>query len=93
MTRDIDQPSTYLRRKPKTSIREVIKSHTKPCAHEHITTFDSLREDVFLEFAQFEETEGVKFKRFDGLNDLLRFGRLRNLFPFISTYFHFELLG
>jgi len=72
VTRDIDQPSTYLRRKPKTSIREVIKSHTKPCAHEHITTFDSLREDVFLEFAQFEETEGVKFKRFDGLNDLLR---------------------
>ena len=76
MSRDIDQPSVYLRRKLSSggtsAVREVLRSHTKPCGHEHITTFDSLREDVFLEFANYEDTEGVKFKRFEGLNETLK---------------------
>ena len=33
----------------------------KPVAHEFITTFDSLRQDVFLEMAHFEQMEGTKW--------------------------------
>jgi len=40
--------------------------------HQYITTFDSLRHDVFLEFLQSDQMEGVKWKRFDGLNSLMK---------------------
>ena len=40
--------------------------------HQHITTFETLRHDVFLEFLQAEQMEGVKWTRFDTLNETLR---------------------
>jgi len=43
----------------------------KSIYHESITTFENLRESVFLEFLQAEEMMGVKWSRFDGLNTIL----------------------
>ena len=77
MPRDIPQPSQYMRR-PASSrtgsdgLLQLIKQNSRPCSHEYITTFDSLREDVFLELANFLEVEGIKWKRFDQLNTLVR---------------------
>ena len=77
MPRDYPQPTQYIRRPVSdrpggTDMVQALKQNSRPCSHEYITTFDTLREDVFLEFAQFEETEGIKWKRFDKLNELIR---------------------
>ena len=56
----------------KRTIGQILKESMKPVAHEFITTFDSLRQDVFLEMAHFEQMEGTKWKRFEGLNEPLR---------------------
>jgi len=72
VSRDFDQPSVYFKRKGVKAFKEVLRSETRPCSHEYITTFDSLRDDVFLELAHAEEVEGVKFKRFDQMNEILR---------------------
>ena len=74
MSRELNQPSIHFKRKSlkDANLKDVLKLHSRPCAHEYITTFDSLREDVFLEFANFEEVEGIKFKRFEQLNEILR---------------------
>jgi len=55
----------------KLDINDILASSRK-CSHEFITTFDSLRHDVFLELANYEELEGVKWKRFDQLNTILK---------------------
>ncbi len=34
------------------------RTKLRPCAHEFITTFEAMREDIFLEMAHFEEVEG-----------------------------------
>ena len=66
--------STHSCLKPseKRTIGQILKESMKPVAHEFITTFDSLRQDVFLEMAHFEQMEGTKWKRFEGLNETLR---------------------
>lgn len=51
---------------------QILRHHLRPCCHEYITTFESLREDVYLEMAHLEEVEGIKWKRFDSLNELIR---------------------
>ena len=73
--RETPNPLIYLLRKkdPQAmSMAEMLKSNTRPFSHDFITTFESLREDVFLEMAHFEEVEGIKWKRFEGLNETLR---------------------
>jgi len=40
--------------------------------HQFITSFDTLRHDVFLEFLQADQMEGVKWSRYDGLNQTLK---------------------
>jgi twinkle protein len=77
MPRDYPQPSQYIRRPVSArpggaDLIEAIKQNSRPCSHEYITTFDTLREDVYLEFAHFEEAEGIKWKRFDKLNEYMR---------------------
>ena len=39
--------------------------------HQFLTTFEALRDNVFLEFLQADELMGVKWKRFDHLNNIL----------------------
>jgi len=39
--------------------------------HQFLTTFEALRDNVFLEFVQADELMGVKWKRFDNLNPIL----------------------
>ena len=51
-------------------VREVLES-ARPCHHDFITTFESLRQDVYLEFVNSEQLQGVKWKRFEPLNALL----------------------
>lgn len=72
VTRDVDNPASCLKPSEKRTIGQILKESMKPVAHEFITTFDSLRQDVFLEMAHFEQMEGTKWKRFEGLNETLR---------------------
>ena len=77
MPRDYPQPSQYIRRPVSArpggaDLVQALKQNSRACSHEYITTFDTLREDVFLEFAHFEETAGIKWKRFDKLNELMQ---------------------
>lgn len=80
VSRDLPQPSQWIKKrssiadgkKGNNSAVEVMKHFSRPCTHEYITTFESLREDVFLEMAHYEEIEGVKWKRFEALNELVR---------------------
>ncbi|GAB6024288.1 hypothetical protein CHUAL_008980 [Chamberlinius hualienensis] len=44
----------------------------RPISHRSITTFHSLRQDVYLELTQAEQFAGVKWKRFPLLNKLLK---------------------
>ena len=76
MPRDYPQPTYYIRRPVSsrpggTDLIQAVKQHKRACSHEYITTFDTLREDVFLEFANFDETAGTKWKRFERLNELV----------------------
>jgi len=64
-------PSALSAVRKKMNVQEIVSS-AKALHHEYITTFDSLRHDVYLEFLQSEELEGVKWKRFDGLNGLMK---------------------
>ena len=76
VTRDIPQPSLFHTKAPSKGpsrdMIQTIKKDSKPCSHEYITTFETLREDVYLEFANSKDVEGVKWKRFDKLNDYVR---------------------
>ena len=69
VTAQYPSPLTAVRQK--LEIEEILAS-ARPCHHEFITTFEKLRNDVYLEFLHSEIMEGVKWKRFDGLNGLLR---------------------
>jgi twinkle protein len=71
VTRDVPQPHMWIRQKQETDILMVVRKLIRPCSHEYITTFESMRDDVFLEIAHHEEIRGVRWKRFDQLNDLL----------------------
>ena len=64
--REFPSPSALLREKSRgtasssglSNVSKVLRSHSRPLGHEFITTFDALRQDVFLELAHFDEVEG-----------------------------------
>lgn len=64
-------PSALQAVRKKMDVSEILNS-ARSTHHEYITTFDSLRHDVFLEFLNTTEMEGVKWTRFDHLNTTLR---------------------
>ena len=55
----------------KLEVREILEQAAVQ-HHDYITSFETLRHDVFLEFLQRDKMEGVKWKRFDKLNQTLR---------------------
>ena len=55
-----------------TNARKFIEATARDCGHKHVTTFERLRHDVYLELLHHEEIKGTQWKRFDRLNDLLR---------------------
>ncbi len=59
MGRDVGSPVLALRKVRSAGVSEALKNRLRPCAHEFITTFEALREDVFLEMAHYEEVEGA----------------------------------
>jgi len=63
-------PSAYQCVRSKISVEEVLKS-SRVCYHEFLTTFDKLRDNVYLEFLQSDALLGVKWQRFEGLNTTL----------------------
>jgi len=64
-------PSALQAVRKKMDVSEILDS-ARSTYHEYITTFDDLRHDVFLEFVNTTEMEGVKWKRFEPLNSTLR---------------------
>ena len=55
----------------KMDVNEVLESAARQ-HHQYITSFETLRHDVFLEFLQADQMEGVKWTRFDKLNETLK---------------------
>jgi len=64
-------PSALQAVRKRMEVSEILSGAPSP-HHQYITTFESLRHDVFLEFLQAGEMEGVKWKRFEQLNSTLR---------------------
>ena len=60
-----------MKKKEVADIEEILRSATGQ-HHQYITSFETLRHDVFLEFLNAEQMEGVKWTRFDTLNETLR---------------------
>jgi hypothetical protein len=56
--RDFPSPTICLKKR-EISVSDVLKNGMKQCSHEYITSFESLRQDVYLEMAHFEEVEGT----------------------------------
>ena len=54
------------------NVTKFIEATARDCGHKHVTTFERLRHDVYLELLHHEEIKGTQWKRFDRLNDLLR---------------------
>ncbi|XP_040577676.1 twinkle mtDNA helicase [Lepeophtheirus salmonis] len=73
MSKELMQPYKYLS-KPKgdAHFKDNFKNRMLPCKHEYVTTFEVLREDVKLEFMNFEKCQGTKWKRFPALNETLK---------------------
>lgn len=70
-----------LREAPKEKDSLVLKS---------ITSFKSLKEEVYKSFMNFEQDQGVKWKRFSGLNKLLKGHRPGELTIFTGECFEFN---
>lgn len=75
-----------LRETPKESPKDalVLKS---------ITSFKNLKEEVYRSFMNFEEDQGVKWKRFGGLNKLLKGHRPGELTIFTGNFSGFGWLS
>lgn len=65
------QPGPVQAVRKQLEVGEILETAARQ-SHQYITTFDKLRHDVFLEFLQRDQMEGVKWTRFEGLNQLLR---------------------
>jgi twinkle protein len=63
-------PSAFQCVRKKIDLAEVLKE-SRLCYHEFLTTFDKLRDSVYLEFLQSEALLGVKWQRFEPLNTTL----------------------
>ena len=72
ISREIPQPSQYLKELSKEIIASFLERNTKKCSHEYITTFESFRQDVLAEFINADEVKGVPWKRFPLLTELLQ---------------------
>lgn len=72
VSRDTPQPWVWSKQKKDVDIMAFLRQNSRACSHEYITTFESLREDVYLEFAQHEEVAGIQWKRFDQMNEILK---------------------
>ena len=73
INKNVGSPLDCLRsKKDKVSIPDILKKEFRTIGHENIATFAGIRNDVFLEFANIKEMEGVKFKRFDQLNEMIK---------------------
>jgi len=91
MIRDLHTVFSYVFWNRKENLTEILRHRLRPCTHEFITTFEALREDVFLEMAHYEEVEGDHQKRITYitlydlyLNKLWRgMGEYKNLLTFI----------
>jgi twinkle protein len=66
-----EHPAALACVRKKIDVKEVLEK-SRDFHHEFITTFDNLRHDVFREFANFEELQGVKWKRFEQLNSTMK---------------------
>lgn len=61
----------------KNKLKDNLKDHSKTGSKDNlilnsITSFKNLKEDVYRSLLNFEEDQGVKWKRFDGLNQILK---------------------
>ncbi|XP_022902467.2 mitochondrial DNA helicase [Onthophagus taurus] len=56
---------------PEQDFKAIISS-AQPIVHKSITTFSSLREDVFSDLQNIDKVQGVKWKRFPTLNKILK---------------------
>ena len=65
---EVPAPLAAVRRK--LDVKETLAA-ARSSYHEFLTTFENLRDGVLLEFVQSQELMGVKWKRFDGLNQIL----------------------
>jgi len=63
-------PGPVMSVRRKMDIKEILTS-ARSSYHEFLTTFENLRENVYLEFLQSDELMGVKWKRFDQMNPIL----------------------
>jgi len=66
-----EHPCAVTAVRKKSDVQDILDS-ARICHHDFITTFDKLRQDVYLEFVNTDKIEGVKWKRFDDFNGLLR---------------------
>ena len=74
-----EYPSAFQCVRKKIYLSEVLQ-RSRLCYHEFLTTFDKLRDTVYLEFLQSDALLGVKWQRFEQLNSTLggfRRGELR----------------
>jgi len=66
-----EHPSALQAVQKKLEVTDILESAAKQ-HHDFITSFETLRHDVFLEFLKREKMEGVKWERFDNLNQTLK---------------------
>ena len=68
MSRDLAQPSVWIKTFPQKQELDAafVKLNSKECSHEYITTFDRLRDDIYVEFLTANDVKGVPWKRFSG---------------------------
>ena len=66
-----EHPSPLQAVQKKMEVRDILESAARQ-HHDYITSFETLRHDVFLEFLKREKMEGVKWTRFQNLNDTLK---------------------
>ena len=71
VTKDTPRPSVALKSFQQ-DIFTFIRQNSMDCSHEAIKTFESLREDVFIELIKAEEIKGVEWKRFPQLTKILQ---------------------
>ncbi|XP_072154968.1 mitochondrial DNA helicase isoform X2 [Bemisia tabaci] len=65
------QPAPHIAHKNELNFSEIVKS-SQPICPDSVTTFSSLREELLAELQNKNNTQGVKWKRFPGLNNILK---------------------
>lgn len=70
--RDVEErPSVYLVKTENINITEILNA-ARPATHKCITTFANLRNEIWSTLANIDTAEGVKWRRFPALNEILR---------------------